>query len=1240
MAADFSVNTFIKGMQHDINKSIQSPDTYLNAENFRLVTDDNGNTGVLQNIKGTTLKITLTNTDEYVVGHVFIRDALILFIHKNIGANPDSIHRVNLSRIRSGSVTLNNTNYYHTNTAVNTLIYKGELSWTANTKIKAVSRYETDFIQKIYWVDGSNPLRTLNIVYNAEFNDLTTLAIDKLGILPNITFSNTSNDWFRFNGFVTGNLKASKIQYAYQLYTLYGAETIFSPLTNLIPISASNDDSSNDRFFYGSEIDEITGKGISGSFYISSTGFTNIRIVAVQYEEFNQIPTVRIIEEKSTTVGYNSFIDTGQTLGEYTPEEFIILRNSSFVASELETKNDILFPANIKEEFFDIGNYDTRAYRFNNTASCSIYQEDGVTLEKTFTSASYPNMTTEKEFDCVNPYNILTNDGNATYRYIYKADGSTIGAQGPNIEINFVTSNLDIQDFTSNIGIYGTSVRDANDISYDSYASGYNVFKFTSHQRDEIYRYAIRFRDNKGRKSNPSWICDLRFPNIKDNPHVTNPSDSLVVAHPIGIAVKLNNYPTNAVSYEIVRVKRDSLNRTIFGQGLLSTTKLDPAGYYCRDYNNSGRFIDTTTDNTRLVAFSSPEVSFNKNLSNKGNDFIKTEFALFSTDTDTLNGTLSSAVELYSIDTTTYPNLMNKTSNIEDSKILTQQDSISGLEYNIGGNRYKHYCNEIGVATRSNASTSNIIYLSSDISAGAAFGAVWLVANYKRGDGKSIYGGIGYNNRQFNEYITCGQIFHGNNFNNIYGGDTYINIFDLPYIMFDLSKGSGVNDSVLQILTIPFETSINLNYRHDKHFNKIVSSDTNIVFLQELAGVHHALTQETDLYLYNSVYSQDAILDTSIPLPIDYLSSKSYDTRVLNSNTKINGEISDSWLKYNVNDFIDVDTKYGKLTNLINSNDNKLLYWQDHAFGVLSVNERSIIQDNNVSGLVLGTGGVLDRYDYISINSGTEQYYDIIQTPLGIYWYYPSEKGIYRYSQNSLNKISRTKFIQSKLNTIGTINNFCMGYDAKYNEVLASFDLSSGTDFTIIFNELEDNFSANYTFIPSKYIYNKEFLFSKLGAIGSNIYQHNIGNYGVFYDQSPAKSTLRILVNKDYLFTKVFDNLDFITESTNSSNINQFADTFDRIRIYNDYQNTDWVNLVYNTNIKRKNRTWTMSIPRNIVDDLVTNNPNIFTTIDSTNTYKERIKDKYIVVELEYNNTDNNKFSVQEISTKYRYFKR
>ena len=61
-----------------------------------------------------------------------------------------------------------------------------------------------------------------------------------------------------------------------------------------------------------------------------------------------------------------------------------------------------------------------------------------------------------------------------------------------------------------------------------------------------------------------------------------------------------------------------------------------------------------------------------------------------------------------------------------------------------------------------------------------------------------------------------------------------------------------------------------------------------------------------------------------------------------------------------------------------------------------------MITDNNQSALVLGIGGVLDRFDYVTTTNGTDVINDksIINTPYGLYWYDDLKNEICSYSNS------------------------------------------------------------------------------------------------------------------------------------------------------------------------------------------------------------------------------------------------
>ena len=393
------------------------------------------------------------------------------------------------------------------------------------------------------------------------------------------------------------------------------------------------------------------------------------------------------------------------------------------------------------------------------------------------------------------------------------------------------------------------------------------------------------------------------------------------------------------------------------------------------------------------------------------------------------------------------------------------------------------------------------------------------------------------------------------------------------------------------------------------------------------------------MYLYNNAYSQVNTVKSFISEPITWTEEEVYDTRIKSSQSKINGEISDSWLDFLVNDFIDIDTKYGPINNIKEFN-NKLLYWQDNAFGAASVNPRSLVSDGDIGALVLGTGGVLERYDNISTVVGNTNKQGITQTMLGLYWIDNSLKEIYKYS-DSLQPLATIKGMKSYINGL-TITDVKTGFNKKYNELLLTIKAGNSTD-TLVYSENEAVFSSFYDIDADFYIQTDNNT-SYIEDGTNSPYVLDAGDRSTFND-TIYESTLSVLVNDKYPVTKVFDNIIMSTTVKSIIGRDQFDDTFNYIRVYNDYQNSDWRTLIYKTVVadvdlayERRDRDFTLAIPRTAMNEDMDTNPNIFDddNLDVTQTFKERIRDKYAMVEFKYSNTDGYSFSVPYIRIKYR----
>jgi hypothetical protein len=353
-----------------------------------------------------------------------------------------------------------------------------------------------------------------------------------------------------------------------------------------------------------------------------------------------------------------------------------------------------------------------------------------------------------------------------------------------------------------------------------------------------------------------------------------------------------------------------------------------------------------------------------------------------------------------------------------------------------------------------------------------------------------------------------------------------------------------------------------------------------------------------------------------------------HDNRVMVSDLKIDSELSDNWTIFKMDNFLDVDSKHGQVTTLIHK-DNYLYFWQPRAFGVLSVNQRSLVQDNNQGQLVIGTGGVLDRYDYISTNEGCSKRFSVVEGLKGIYWFDNNNHTIYKYGGQGVEPLSKVKGVQEFIRrSIGSNAETMSCYNKTNNEIMISLPNTSNT---FVFSEMFDIFTGVQTFYPSYMIKanGSQNLLSTSRSTRDSLYIHNMGANGWFYGV-PHSSLIRFMVNDQYSSTKVFDMLQY-ESITDNAGTNVLYDTFNSIKVVDDYQNSDTQSIVISgssANITRKEREFCLNVPRNRTGG------------DETRLFKERMRDKYIIIDLTYNNSNGYTFGVPYVTTNYRISKR
>ena len=185
-------NSFGLGMDQDSSKKKYDNQHYYEANNVRIITQDGLSSGALEDIEGNLYRLLINfSSPMYIVGHCILRDDIIIFCTKNSTNVPNLTYDDYIIKIPIATLeNLAGTDAY---TALSTyvhnsgdVIYTEKLGFCKANPIQAIGRYETDSIQKVYWVDDNNKFRYLNIVYDANTNDLETLPIARLEVLGDI----------------------------------------------------------------------------------------------------------------------------------------------------------------------------------------------------------------------------------------------------------------------------------------------------------------------------------------------------------------------------------------------------------------------------------------------------------------------------------------------------------------------------------------------------------------------------------------------------------------------------------------------------------------------------------------------------------------------------------------------------------------------------------------------------------------------------------------------------------------------------------------------------------------------------------------------------------------------------------------------------------------------------------------------------------------------------------------------
>tara|TARA_R110000772_G_scaffold62137_2_gene139643 strand:+ start:4975 stop:9045 length:4071 start_codon:yes stop_codon:yes gene_type:complete len=551
-----------KGMSKDLAKNKQS-DKYFDAKNIRIlatdqqssfsVTNEHGNSQIFTipipvfNITDTQIDYTVGSTTkslEYatntaviprcdlesnyygsvgpvkvsgtqtIIGVKALRDSAIIVSTDNAGF--DCFWE--LVNVNSGQFDLN-------------LLYMNDLSLSTSNLVQIEYNYENSIIQKIYFVDGKNQIRSMNIrqsVSNGDSKNLIDVPSTSIDTVSTFDLSQPT-----INSVVSGgNHTAGMVQYAYGLYILNGSQTTISPLSELVSLDKGVG-------LGGGDVNENVGRAVIVNVPDIDTAFTHIRIYAIKYTSFNEEPEVSLIADKEIdNFSEFTYYDDGSQVESVGLAAFVFLGSDPIIPKHIATKDNRLFPINIKEGSFEF-NLDTRCYGHSSGGTAVIWEN---VYLNTSNILAGNQLTVDGTFSNVPEKHDAINKDYNTYKY--QANGTTLGAEGLYFKVEIDQTTLT-----------------------DSQAADKQFLKDR-----EIYRIGVELYNRRGQKSDPSWMCDLQMPegNLSGN------YNKLKVTLKPEFYVWLNdssNFPTpdsKPIGYKVLRADRTATDKTILTQGLVN----------------------------------------------------------------------------------------------------------------------------------------------------------------------------------------------------------------------------------------------------------------------------------------------------------------------------------------------------------------------------------------------------------------------------------------------------------------------------------------------------------------------------------------------------------------------------------------------------------------------------------------------------------------------------------------------
>lgn len=311
----------IKGMQRDLTVSRFNPEFAYENMNIRITARDNNTLMAVTNERGNTPislyldsdRNTELNLDGLPLGYCVIKDYIALFTK----GDTDNIYRIHKE----------DTKY------ITKVLFSGDLGFDVSYPIQTLGSFENESIQKVYWVDGINQARVVNIASDEEYTDPSQFNFARyITSTEEITVTKDPSG--------SGTFHSGVIQYAVSYYTKNAQESTIiysSPLLYISPIGRGGSPEEMCNCSFNIQITNV------------NKNFDGVNIYSIHRTSLDATPSTKLlvslpVKENTDILSYTDSGSGGSTID---PTELLYKGGEEIVPYTIAQKDNTLFLGNL-----------------------------------------------------------------------------------------------------------------------------------------------------------------------------------------------------------------------------------------------------------------------------------------------------------------------------------------------------------------------------------------------------------------------------------------------------------------------------------------------------------------------------------------------------------------------------------------------------------------------------------------------------------------------------------------------------------------------------------------------------------------------------------------------------------------------------------------------------------------------------------------------------------------------------